>query len=170
MRPISSSMDKSTIGLGAGKAEGYLSEWKFSLWILLVDSCGLCRDPGCAGVAVASSAGETVDMPSNLASGLTGRFALFGRAALLAGGPSARKVAAGADCRLFDDGCSGSGFSEPFDASADTSFLAMSCRTDGFLCTSARVRESIRSESSACLLYTSPSPRDRTRSRMPSSA
>ena len=33
-----------------------------------------------------------------------------------------------------------------------------------------RIQESIRSVYSSCLLYTSPSPRDRTRSRMPSSA
>ena len=41
---------------------------------------------------------------------------------------------------------------------------------DRYLTLSLEQRKTIREIVSACLLYTSPSPRDRTRSRMPSSA
>ena len=57
-----------------------------------------------------------------------------------------------------------------FDASL-TKLLAFDAAQDEAIeAATARILHEVRTEGDACLLYTSPSPRDRTRSRMPSSA
>ena len=49
-------------------------------------------------------------------------------------------------------------------------FKVKDCEEIGFESTTIRLEDSISEQELLCLLYTSPSPRDRTRSRMPSSA
>ena len=51
-----------------------------------------------------------------------------------------------------------------------TDLLRIKFKYDGLVVSDALVMNAISNKYSSCLLYTSPSPRDRTRSRMPSSA
>ena len=58
-------------------------------------------------------------------------------------------------------------FQKSAQAQPDKMLVKMPLETAQMLCTAHRVLDG---DDYACLLYTSPSPRDRTRSRMPSSA
>ena len=86
--------------------------------------------------------------------------------AVLVQGLGVQHLEVGDDFRF---GCDRAGdFAFLQQAAVDEGFTLEAASTveiDGLRVSSTRVRESL-----ACLLYTSPSPRDRTRSRMPSSA
>ena len=77
--------------------------------------------------------------------------------------------------KILDDGQSGPEFHEVVDLTSRFSTISISqSLADSFMTMTIGISDATqileRLGSKGCLLYTSPSPRDRTRSRMPSSA